>query len=157
VIVIADTTPFNYLVQMGHVEMMRVLYEEIYIPVEVWAELTDLGTPAKVRQWAAELPVWIRVSRETQTDDPELLALDAGECAAIALALRLKAGLLLLDERVGRAVAVRKGVPVSGTLGVLRDGANRGLIHFEDAVAELLGLGFRASPGVIDEARRDLA
>lgn len=155
-IVIADTTPFNYLVQMNRVEMMRVLYGEIYIPQEVLLELTAAGTPAKVRHWATTLPTWIQVSRETQTYDPELLELDAGESAAIALALRLGASLLLMDERTGRAVAARKGIPVSGTLGVLRDGAKRGLISFDEALAGLLALGFRASAAVIKEARKGL-
>jgi len=153
---IADTTPFNYLVQMGQVEVMRVLYDEVYIPTEVQSELTAPGTPVEVRLWAQQLPPWIKVSSDSKTDDPDLLELDAGECAAIALALRLNAGLLLLDERLGRAVATRKGIPVSGTLGVLRDAARHGLLDFEAAVFELRSLGFRIANEVIDEARRDI-
>lgn len=45
--------------------------------------------------------------------------LDAGEAEAIALALELKADRLLIDERLGRQVAQRLGVSVTGLLGVL--------------------------------------
>ncbi len=52
--------------------------------------------------------------------------LDPGEAEAIALALELSAGLVLLDERDGRNAAERCKLNVTGVLGVLlrakRDG-----------------------------------
>jgi len=45
--------------------------------------------------------------------------IDLGEAEAIALALELQAGLLLMDERRGRIVATRYGLQVTGLLGVL--------------------------------------
>jgi len=142
---------------MGQVHLPKSLYGEVYIPTEVLLEMRAGGTPLAVRRWAENLPAWIVVSSDTQTDDPELLALDPGECAAIALAIRFRAGLLLLDERDGRAVAARKGIAISGTVGVLRDGAKRKLIDFDEEVIKLRHLGFRVSDDVIDEARRGLA
>ena len=47
------------------------------------------------------------------------LGLDPGETAAILVADPLRADLLLIDERVGRAVAQERGPAVRGTLGVL--------------------------------------
>jgi predicted nucleic acid-binding protein len=53
------------------------------------------------------------VLRESQEN------IDLGEAEAIILALELKAGLLLMDERRGRAVAMSYGLQVTGLLGVL--------------------------------------
>jgi predicted nucleic acid-binding protein len=44
------------------------------------------------------------------------------------LAIHLRAGLLLIDELAGRVEAKRRGLRVTGTLGVLRAGAELGLI-----------------------------
>jgi len=57
------------------------------------------------------------------TDD-----LDLGERAAIALAGALHADLLLIQEAAGRAGAKRRNLRVTGTLGVLRAGAESGLV-----------------------------
>jgi hypothetical protein len=45
--------------------------------------------------------------------------LDAGESAAIALALEIRADAILLDERRGHDAAVEMGLVVIGLLGVL--------------------------------------
>ena len=48
-----------------------------------------------------------------------LFRLYAGETAAIALALAVKADLLLMDEKRGRAAARHAGLTVAGVLGEL--------------------------------------
>jgi hypothetical protein len=54
--------------------------------------------------------------------------LDAGEAEAIALALELKADLLLMDERRGCAIAQQMNVLCSGILGMLIQAKHQGLI-----------------------------
>jgi len=49
--------------------------------------------------------------------DASLEALDAGEGAAIALAIELHADLPLMDDEEGVIAARRKGLEVAGTLG----------------------------------------
>lgn len=56
------------------------------------------------------------------------LELDPGEAAAIALAIELKADLLLLDERRGRTVASRFGLRFVGLLGVLIEAKQQGYL-----------------------------
>lgn len=69
--------------------------------------------------WVSVVPVALEAV-ETITDD-----LDLGERSAIALAATLGADLLLIDEAAGRAEARRRNLRVTGTLGVLRAGAEQ--------------------------------
>ncbi|MBA3922625.1 MAG: DUF3368 domain-containing protein [Nostocaceae cyanobacterium] len=57
-----------------------------------------------------------------------MLSVDLGEAEAIILALELKADLLLMDERRGRALATNYGLNVTGLLGVLLQGKRNGFI-----------------------------
>jgi predicted nucleic acid-binding protein len=52
-IVVADTTPLNYLVIIGHIELLPALYQSVLIPQEVHRELQRPGTPPTVRAWAS--------------------------------------------------------------------------------------------------------
>ena len=54
--------------------------------------------------------------------------LDLGEAETIALALELGAGRVVLDERDGRRFAQRHDLAVIGTLGVLVEAKNQGLL-----------------------------
>ncbi len=83
-------------------------------------------------------------------DDPSLQALDDGERAAIALALALKADLILMDDRAGVAVARSKGFAVTGTLGLLDLAARRKLLKLDEAFARLKATNFRYPPEIMD-------
>jgi len=54
--------------------------------------------------------------------------LDHGEAEAIALAVELQAGLILIDERRARAIAARMGLNVVGVLGVLVEAKHKALV-----------------------------
>ena len=129
-LVIADTGPVNYLVLVGHIEVLPPLFGKVILPSVVRDELTDAGTPLIVQNWIAHPPAWVDV--RLTTSDPDavgLRGLDAGEAAAIALAMQLKADLLLMDDREGAIAARRSGFVVTGTLGVLALAAERGLVN----------------------------
>lgn len=84
--------------------------------------------------------------------------LDPGETAALLLAREIRADLLLLDERKGRAVAKRLGLAVTGTVGVLVRASLHRLTDFEQAIAQLKAeTNFRVDDAVIQEARKKLA
>jgi predicted nucleic acid-binding protein len=71
------------------------------------------------------------------TDD-----LDLGERAAIALAEAVAADLILMDEAAGRAEVKRRRLRVTGTLGVLRAGADRGVVNVPDLIERLMNTTF---------------
>ncbi len=88
-IVVADTSPLNYLVLIGEIQLLPTLYERVLIPEEVHRELQRLQTPPSVQAWAAKLPSWCEVRVVTSTADPALSELDPGERDAIQLAWTL--------------------------------------------------------------------
>jgi predicted nucleic acid-binding protein len=75
--------------------------------------------------------------------------LDPGEREAIALALELKADLLILDDRDARMEASRRSLMVIGTLRVLEDAAQLGLIDLPQALQRLQHTTFRASAKLV--------
>jgi predicted nucleic acid-binding protein len=142
VIVIADTTPLHYLILLDHAEILRELYGCVIIPDAVARELQAQRTPAPVRQWMASPRGWLEVRQITVPTDPALADLDAGEREAIALAEALRADAVIIDERAGRREAERRKLRVIGTLRVLDDAAQAGLVDLPDALERLRTFGF---------------
>ncbi|MEA3643310.1 MAG: DUF3368 domain-containing protein [Lamprobacter sp.] len=81
--------------------------------------------------------------------------LDAGESAAILLAQALACRFLLIDERRGRAMARRRGIPVVGVAGVLLAAKRRGLLEtVKPVLLALSHQGYRLSDALITEVLR---
>ncbi len=120
-IVVSDTTPLRHLIAIGEAGLLSQLYGHVIVPRAVWAELRDESAPPVVKAWLESPPGWLEVrpARQMPLNDPHLDALDAGEREAIQLASELHADLLLIDDREGRAFALARQLPVTGTLGVL--------------------------------------
>lgn len=115
-IVVADTAPLNYLIQINSVHLLHSLYEQVLVPPAVMQELSHTGAPAAVKAWVFNPPSWIDVSQADNRPDPTLSALDLGEREAIQLAQERYTDLLLIDERKGRLEAQRRGILTTGTL-----------------------------------------
>jgi len=70
-----------------------------------------------------------RLQRATErTLDEVPPDLGAGEREAIALALEVMADLVILDDQQGRHVARERGLPVTGTVGILIEARERRMI-----------------------------
>ena len=110
-VVVADTSPINYLVLIGQIDLLIRLYTRILIPPAVLAELKHPLAPKPVRDWACDTPKWLEVL--SPKDSLTLAQLDLGETEAIALATEMHAEVLLIDEQAGRQEAVRRGLRVS--------------------------------------------
>lgn len=153
-IVVSDTGPLNYLALIGHVEALPTLYEVVVIPKAVASELSRPSCPETVRALIESPPVWLRIDQAPESD-PDLRALGEGEQQAIALARTLHADLLLCDDRDARDAALRKNLRVIGTLGVLQEASQNGLLDLADALAKLRNTNFRVSKSLIARILED--
>jgi predicted nucleic acid-binding protein len=145
-VVVADTSPINYLLLIGEINLLPRLYGEVVLPFEVVAELSDKDAPPEVSRWIGAAPDWIRVRHpRASEDDPVLPRIGPGERAAILLAHHESDVLLLIDDAAGRAEANKLGIPNIGTLGILRAGARRRLLSLPTALERLAETNFRVS------------
>ena len=55
-IIISDTTPINYLVLIGEIDVLEKLFGRVIIPQAVFDEFHNPGTPDPVRDWAGSAP-----------------------------------------------------------------------------------------------------
>lgn len=148
-IVVADASPLNYLIQIDCDTLLRELFGRVLVPRAVIEELRHPSAPPAVASWLSQIPPWIEVHAVREGRDRELEALDPGERAAIQLAQELRADLLLIDERQGRRVARLRGIATTGTLGVLLAAGRRKLVDAEAAFHRLVNeTSFRATPEV---------
>ncbi len=155
-IVVSDTSPLQYLVLTGCVEVLPALFGEVFTTPQIMRELSHERTPRPVREWASVSPLWLRI--ETPRSVEFLSELDIGEASAISLARERGGNLLLIDERAGTKVAHRIGIASVGTLGILIEAGLRKLVHFEEAIVKLSQeTSFYASPRLIDTARKTFA
>jgi len=148
-IVIADTSPLNYLVLIQQQHLLPHLFGRVLIPPAVFEELTGPGTPHLVKSWLADAPPWLQVQPLRSQPDPALDYLDPGERAAIALAEELNADQILLDDIEARHEAARRRLPFVGTLGVLRRAAQLDLIDLPSTLARLQQTTFYVAPELI--------
>lgn len=156
-IVVADTSPLNYLVQIDCIGLLPELYDRIIVPHGVYAELSHGSAPLAVKLWAVNRPWWLDVRLANSQADPALAFLDRGEREAIQIALELHADRLLIDEFKGRVEAVRRGLTVTGTLGVLLTAGKLRLTDPEAAYRRLIAeTNFRASAGLEAEFLRQV-
>jgi predicted nucleic acid-binding protein len=149
-IVVADSSPLHYLILLEQTELLHRLYERVLIPDAVAAELRAEASPRKVSEWVSDHPSWLRVVEVSAEDIVSITdELDFGERAAIALAELNHAELLLIDESAGRAEARRRSLRVTGTLGVLRTGAEAGFVNVKEVVSRLEATNFYVDQSLI--------
>jgi predicted nucleic acid-binding protein len=147
-IVVADTSPINYLVLIKEIDLLPTLFGHVLLPQGVFQELTHPKSPAEVIDWISRPNAWLEVRMVTTVASPQLMQLDAGEREAIQLALETGADALLMDETEGRQIAESLRLQVRGTLGILERAAKLNLIDFRAALARLDQTSFRISPSV---------
>jgi predicted nucleic acid-binding protein len=150
-IIVSDTSPINYLILIGHIDLLPKLFQQIIIPQAVSSELSDEFAPLPIQAWIANPPSWLKIQSVSYPSDPIIDLLDPGERAAILLALELNADLLLLDDMKARRAATDKGFTITGILGILDQAATMELINLPTAVQNLKNTSFWASERLLQK------
>ena len=157
---VSNAGPIIHLSWIDQLILLPQLFDEVLIPTAVRDEILraapDVPGVSVIR--AALEAGWLGVRSIANPSAAAQLRgeLDAGEAEAIALLEELGAGLLLLDERRARALAVSRGLPIAGTVGILRSGQRTRAIQAVSPLIEDLRLrGFRISVELVEAVRRE--
>ncbi len=127
-VVVSNTTSLIALAWLERIDLLPTLFGRVHIPQAVHDEIHHYPEAIGVSELSTA--PWLVVTPVSDVLAVELLLdqLDVGESEAIVLAHELRAGLLLMDERRGRRRAMRSGLTVAGTLAVLIQARQQGLV-----------------------------
>ncbi len=141
---VSNTTPLRYLIGIEQEHLLGKLFEKVFVPVAVHEELTDARTPEIVRRCVASPPAWFAVRTVDETRPATFpVMLHRGERQAILLAEELRVDVLLIDEQIGRTIALGRNLPLPGTLGVLERADTLGFVSdFPQILQRLRASGF---------------
>ena len=64
-IVVSHTSPINYLIAIGQINVLPVLFGRVVAPNAVLEELSHPNAPSVVREWIAKPPDWFEVEEKT--------------------------------------------------------------------------------------------
>lgn len=155
-IVVSDTSPLRYLAVFGWLDLLPRLFGSVAIPRVVLQELLASSAPPAARHLAENPPEWLVVHDEPPQFIGALAAIDPGECAAILLAERLHAALVLMDDEDGRDAARERGIAVTGLIGIFGRASQRGMLDFDEAITRLRATNFRVSDSAVLIVRKNI-
>lgn len=143
-IAVSNTTPLRYLIAIEQEHLLGQLFETVCVPAAVHEELTEARTPENVRLAVLSLPAWYEVRSVHETHATTFpVALHRGERETILLAEMLRPDVILIDEQIGRTIAMARSLPVSGTLGILERADVKGFLSdFPQILKQLKASGF---------------
>jgi len=145
-IVISDTSPITNLLQVNQLHLLEKIFGKVIITTQVYSELSELT----FQKTEIDKLNCLSVSEPHNT---QLICdlekhLDIGEASSIALALEIHADFLLIDERKGREEAEKRGLKITGVIGVLLRAKNEKHISEVKPILDKLQqeAGFRIHP-----------
>ena len=136
-IVVSDTTPIISLLKIGHLSLLKDLFQMVYVPRAVYRELTVNDTFADEAELVKK-STYIQQVEVINPDNVTLLqratGLDIGESEAIIYSDENSNSLLLMDEAKGRAVASQMGIRIMGTIGLLLLAYQKSLLSSDEII-----------------------
>ena len=66
-LIVSDTSPLRYLIEIEAIDVLPRLYGEILTTPQVLTELRQGQFPAVVRHWADCLPGWLKIQEKLKT------------------------------------------------------------------------------------------
>lgn len=152
-LVVCDTGPINYLIQIEAIEVLPRLFDRILIPPSVHLELTSAAAPKIVQTWTRQLPSWGSVRNVDCILQETFPGLSPADVEVLSLAKEAGAAVVIDDLAARRAARVLM-IPLVGTLGILELAAMKGLISLPDALARLRSTNIHLAQHLYDEILR---
>ena len=131
--IISDTSCLIIFSKIYKLSILKDIFKEIVIPKGVHDE------------YGEKLPGFIRIIQVKNENLIKLASafLDKGEAEVIALALENNAEGVILDDKKGRKTAIKLGLNVIGTLGIIDLAQKKGIIEDKSLIInELRKNGF---------------
>jgi len=158
VIVVSNSTPLIYLAKIGKLNILREVFEEIFVPEAVFEEAVTRGKALNMSDaFIIEGAVgkWIIKERIKPEIDAEYRFLDAntrlgsGEKEAIKICKQLNAKYLIADDKEARRVSKMLNITPIGTCSIIIQAHKQKTITKNEAnqtLNALLKVGFRIDP-----------
>ena len=158
--VVSNTSPVLNLAIIGRLSLLQQQFGEIWLPPAVVSELrVDEDLPGVQAMREALAAGWMHIQAVEDVGLVEVLRrdLDSGEAEAIALAVQLEAGRILLDEKEGRRIAATLGLRSTGVLGILLRAKQEGqLPSVREPIQQLqIQAGFRIGMELLADILRE--
>ena len=145
--VICDTSPLQYLHQLGLLHILPALAGRVLIPPAVLHEIEE------GKAFGIDLPdvralEWLTIRPPTGSSTLPLdHNLGPGETEVLMLAGECNDAVVVLDDGLARRVADQRRIPVIGTLGLLINAKRVGLVpSVKEQIDRLQAKRFRVSP-----------
>lgn len=147
--IVSNSSPLIALAKIG---MLDIIKYDIVIPKAVFDEITRPN-----RQYAKELYKWGRDKtievKNKKAVEYLVLIINRGEAETIALAEELNADAVLIDDLKARKIAKLRGLNIIGTIGVLLDAKEKGIIgELKPLLDMLIKKKIRVSKELYDHA-----
>lgn len=145
--IICNTSPVQYLHQLGSLHFLPALVKSLTVPSAVQDEL-NAGRELGLDVPDLQIFEWVVVRRPASPVALLLITdLGPGEREVLALALESLDAVCVLDDSLARRVAGALGLRVTGTLGILLDAKQAGIVmNVRPLLDQLQNLGFRLAP-----------
>ncbi|RLG30289.1 DUF3368 domain-containing protein [Methanosarcinales archaeon] len=147
--IVSNSSP---LIALAKIRKLDILRKDVVIPKAVFDEITK-----SKKEYAKELYEWgkDRVAEVKNRKAVEYLEMivDKGEAEMITLAEEMNAEVVLIDDLKARKIAKLRGLNVIGTIGVLLDAKEKGVIkELKPLLDELIEKGIRIRRELYDHA-----
>lgn len=125
-IVVSNTTPIISLASIDKIDLLKKLFENIYIPKAVYDEIKSKDSFG-FDEIDDEFFI-VKEVKDSSAVDMLLTDLDLGEAQTIVLAKELNSDIVLIDENIGYKIASSQILNVKRTLSLIIALKNKGYI-----------------------------
>jgi predicted nucleic acid-binding protein len=147
-VAVTNTSPIIALWKVNGLGLLDLLFERLVVPADVSAELLMRDDPIhEALLGVRHMEFGVLPTRVV------LPGLGVGESAAIEIARRTSASIVILDEARARKTARLLGLTVTGTVGVLTTAKRRGFVsELRPLFLALRAQDFWLGPDLVDQA-----
>lgn len=138
-IIVSDSSSLILFIKIGELDLLQKVFGKIHVTKVVADEI------------GVTLPYWVEIMDLDATYYSDLHNyLDRGEASSLALTIKNKDSLLIIDEKKGRKIAKELGVSITGSLGIILLSKQLGYVEkVKPVLDKIRTTNFRINPQLI--------